>query len=242
MRFSVIFFIFILASCSNGTVQKGAVDPYTSSGFALIYNENDYKDKIISGKLNDFELEVGHSKIKKNSIVKITNPENKKSLELKVSKNIKYPDFFKIIISKKVGMELGLSEDIPFVDIEERIKNKSFVAKKAVTFSEEQKVSDKAPVTKVKINDISEKKETKTKKVKKFTIIVGEFYSEDSAKNLRDTLEHKYVKKGALKVKKVAKNNFRLSAGPYSSINTLKKRYFELNKYGFEDLDIKQND
>jgi len=51
-----------------------------------------------------------------------------------------------------------------------------------------------------------------------------------------------YVKKGALKVKKVAKNNFRLSAGPYSSINTLKKRYFELNKYGFEDLDIKQND
>ena len=51
-----------------------------------------------------------------------------------------------------------------------------------------------------------------------------------------------YVKKGALKVKKMAKNKFSLSAGPYASINTLKKRYFELNKYGFEDLDIIQND
>ena len=73
-------------------------------------------------------------------------------------------------------------------------------------------------------------------------IVVGDFYSKESANNLIDTLEHKYVKKGSLKVKMVAKNKFRLSAGPYSSINTLKKRYFELNKYGFDDLDIEQND
>ena len=51
-----------------------------------------------------------------------------------------------------------------------------------------------------------------------------------------------YVKKGALKVKKMGKNKFQLFVGPYTSINTLKKRYFELNKYGFDDLDIKQND
>ena len=43
-------------------------------------------------------------------------------------------------------------------------------------------------------------------------------------------------------IEKLAKNKYRLFAGPYSSINTLKNRYFELNKYGFEDLDIKQND
>jgi len=247
MKFSSIFLILILASCSTGTLQKSMVEPYSSTGFALVYNEEDYNNKIISGKLNNSELEIGHSKIKKNSIVKITNPENKKSLELKVSKNIKYPDFYKIIISKKVKEELKLSENVPFVDIQERFENKSFVAKKAVTFSEEKQVSNKVPVTKVKIDNISTKKESaekerKTKKNKKFTIIVGEFYSEESAKNLRDTLERKHVKKGTLKVKKVAKNKFRLSAGPYSSINTLKKRYFELNKYGFEDLDVKQND
>tara|TARA_B100000029_G_scaffold221505_1_gene219187 strand:+ start:410 stop:1138 length:729 start_codon:yes stop_codon:yes gene_type:complete len=242
MKFSLFFFILLLTSCSGGTLNKSTIDPYSSSGFALIYNEEDYKEKIISAKLKDAELEIAHSFIKKNSIVKITNPDNKKSLELKVSKKIKYPNFFKIIITKKVAEELDLNTDSPFVDIQERVKNKSFVAKKAVTFSEEQKVSNKAPVTEVKIDNISTKKQTGTKKIKKFTIIVGEFYSEESATNLKDTLEHKYVKKGALKVKKLAKNKFTLSAGPYSSINTLKKRYFELNKYGFEDLDIEQND
>ena len=242
MRFSIVFFILILASCSNGTLQKNTIDPHTSSGFALIYNEEDYNQKIISAKLKNSELEIAHRTIKKNSILKITNPENKKFVELKVSKKIKYPSFFKIIITEKVAEELGLSKNIPFVDIQEKFKNKSFIAKKAVTFSEEKKVSDKAPVTKVKINNISTTKEVKTKKTKKFSIIVGDFYSKESAENLIDTLEHKYVKKGSLKVKRVSKNKFRLSAGPYSSINTLKKRYFELNKYGFEDLDIKQND
>ncbi len=242
MRFSIIFFIFILTSCSSGTLQKNKIDPYTSSGFALIYNEKDYENKIISSKLKELELEIAHNIIKKNSIVKITNPENKKSLELKVSKKVKYPNFFKIVITEKVAEKLALKKDMPFVDIQERVKNKSFVAKKAVTFSEEQKVSDKAPVTEVKINNISTEKETKRKKSKKFSIIVGDFYSKESVQNLIDTLEHKYVKKGSLRVEKVTKNKFRLSSGPYSSINTLKKRYFELNKYGFDDLDIKLHD
>jgi len=242
MRFSIIFFILILASCSNGTLQKSTIDPYSSSGFALIYNEEDYNKKIISAKLKNSELEIGHRTIKKNSIVKITNPQNKKSLELKVSKKTKHPSFFKIVITEKVAEKLALNKNTPFVDIQEKIKNKSFIAKKAVTFSEEKKVSDKAPVTKVKIDNISKTKEMKAKKIKKFSIIVGDFYSKESAENLIDTLEHKYVKKGSLKVKKVSKNKFRLWAGPYSSINTLKKRYFELNKYGFDDLDIKQND
>ena len=42
--------------------------------------------------------------------------------------------------------------------------------------------------------------------------------------------------------KNLGKNRFELSSGPYRSINTLKNDYFALNKYGFEDLDIKQND
>ena len=242
MKYSFIFLIFILVSCSNGTLNKSKIDPYNSSGFALIYNEDDYKKKIISGKLKDSELQIAHKSVKKNSILKITNPENKKSVELKVSKKLIYPSFFNIIITKKVANQLDLNNDMPFVDIQEKIKNKSFIAKKAVTFSEEKKVSNKAPVTKVKIDNISTSKNNNIKKIKKFSIIVGDFYSKESAENLIVTLEHKYVKKGTLKVKKVSKNKFRLSAGPYSSINTLKKRYFELNRYGFEDLDIKQYD
>ena len=40
----------------------------------------------------------------------------------------------------------------------------------------------------------------------------------------------------------LGKNKYVLSSRPHSSINTLKKVYFELNKYGLEDLDIKEND
>ena len=50
------------------------------------------------------------------------------------------------------------------------------------------------------------------------------------------------IKKEVFKVKKLKKNKYQLTAGPYSSINTLKNDYFKLNKYGFDNLDIKQND
>ena len=39
---------------------------------------------------------------------------------------------------------------MPFVEVERRVKNRSFIAKKAVTYSEEQSVLTKAPVAKVK--------------------------------------------------------------------------------------------
>ena len=57
---------------------------------------------------------------------------------------------------------------------------------------------------------------------------------------LKDILEKNYVEKEALKVKKLGKNKFQLSAGPYTSINTLKNTYFQLNKYGFYNLDIEK--
>tara|TARA_B100000945_G_scaffold281450_1_gene249146 strand:- start:707 stop:1438 length:732 start_codon:yes stop_codon:yes gene_type:complete len=243
MKYSIILFILILTSCSNNvSIKKNKADPYSSSGFALIYNELDYNNKILSHKLNNFDLEIGHNKLKKNSIVKITNPDNNKSIELKITKKIKYPNFYKIVISKQVGQILELNKNMPFVSVEEKFKNKSFIAKKAVTFSEEKRVSNKAPVTMVKIDNISSQQQKEKKIIKKFSLIIGDFYSSESAENLRDTLEHKYVKKGSLRIEKLAKNKYRLFAGPYSSINTLKIRYFELNKYGFEDLDIKQND
>jgi len=246
MKYKIAFFLFFLASCSSGALQneKSTFTPYSSKGFVLIYNENDYKNKIISGKLNEEKMEIGHHKIRKNSIVVISNPENNKSITLKVSKRVKYHDFFKALITKKVSQKLELNPDFPFVDIQERAKNKSFVAKKAVTFSEEKKVLIKIPVDKVKINNISKKKNNvkNRKKTKKYSIIIGEFYSRDWANNLVELLVNEDIKKEVFKVKKLKKNKYQLTAGPYSSINTLKNDYFKLNKYGFENLDIKQND
>ena len=85
-------------------------------------------------------MKLAHNKYKKNTIIIITNPENKKSVQLLVSKKVNYPDFFKVLITKELSEKLNLNPDMPFVEIEKRIKNKSFIAKKAVTYSEEKNV------------------------------------------------------------------------------------------------------
>ncbi len=243
MKFNFFFFLLLLTSCaSTGQNNTGSFVPYSSKGFALIYEKNDFDNKVISKKLDNNKFQVGHRKLGKNKILILTNPENNKSIELKVSKKIKYPNFFNVVITKRVSEELDLNSEFPFLEVYERVKNKSFVAKKAEMFKEEKNVFDKAPVTKIKIDNISKTKNKKNKMGKKFSILIGEFYSKESANNLRDNLVDKYIKKELLKVRKLGKNRFELSAGPYFSINTLKNGYFALNKYGFEDLDIKQND
>ena len=47
------------------------------------------------------------------------------------------------------------------------------------------------------------------------------------------------IKKEVFKLKNL-KNNYQLLAGPYTSINALKNDYFKLNKYGFDNLDLKK--
>ena len=98
-----------------------------------------------------------------------------------------------VVITKKVSEELGLNSEFPFLEVRQRVKNKSFVAKKAEMFNEEKKVFDKAPVTKIKIDNISKAKNKKNKKQimsKKFSILIGEFYSKESANNLRNNLRY----------------------------------------------------
>ncbi len=245
MKYSIFIIIFIFViSCTNSSVQRNNQDyvPYKSSGFALIYNADLHKKEKFHKKISSNDLVAGHNTLKKNSIIKITNPENMRSIELLVSKKINYSPFYKVIISKNVATKLGLNEMMPFVDVTERKKNKSFVAKVATTHTEEKKVENKAPITKVKIDNISIDKKQNTKKDKKFSIIIGVFYSEISTNELKEILERGYVGKGSLLVKKLGKNKFLLSSKPYTSINTLKNVYFGLNKYGFDDLEIKQHD
>ena len=49
---------------------------------------------------------------------------------MKNIKRIKYPDFYKILITKPVAEELDLNISLPILEIFEIKKNKSFVAKK----------------------------------------------------------------------------------------------------------------
>ena len=244
MKFSYYFIIFFIFSC---TINNDSYDKTTTSnlskGFALIYNDTDYKNKLISSKLNSEKIQVAHNKYPRNTILLITNPANKKSVKLIVSKKIKYPDFYKVLITKKLSDKIGLNPEMPFVEIEKRIKNKSFIAKKAVTYSEEKNVLTKAPVTKVKINDISKIQSSSDKplNINKYSIIIGNFYEKKWANSLIEILVNENIEKGVFRVNKLGKNNYQLLTGPYTTINALKSDYFKLNKYGFDNLDIKKH-
>ena len=244
MKFSYLFIIFFIFSCTinNDTYDKISTSNL-SKGFALIYNDTDYKNKLISSKLNSEKIQVAHNKYPRNTILLITNPANKKSVKLIVSKRIKYPDFYKVLITKKLSDKIGLNPEMPFVEIEKRIKNKSFIAKKAVTYSEEKNVLTKAPVTKVKINDISKTQSSSDKALNtnKYSIIIGNFYEKKWANSLIEILVNENIEKGVFRVNKLGKNNYQLLTGPYTTINALKSDYFKLNKYGFDNLDIKKH-
>ena len=133
---------------------------------------------------------------------------------------------------------------MPLIEILELKKNKSFVAKKAKIFNEEKKISTNAPVTSVKISNISKnKKKNKNKAGNKIYIQIASFYSEDSAIYLKKRILSKIPNLDTKKLKIVRKSNKKINlfSGPYNSINSVKNDYTKLVDFGFEDLDITIN-
>ena len=239
--FTVLIFLY---SCADYKTSK--TDPedtkkyYSSSGFALIYEEDFYKKKVVNKKLNIDDLLVMHSFLKRNTPIKIINPSNSKVFETKIHKKGDYPKIFNIVITEKIASFLELEADNPFVEILEVKKNKTFIAKEGSIFDEEKNVADKAPVEKIKMNDLTINKDTKNeKKVEKnnFVLVVNDFYYIDSANNLKNELIKK-VNINNIYVKKINNNKYRLLIGPFKSFNALKTVYISLNNLGFESLNI----
>ena len=242
VNFILIFFIF---SCSPQLKNFNQDKPYSAKGFAYVYNDNDFQNKIISGKLNNEKLQISHQNLKRGALIKIINPKNNKSIIIKNIKLIKYPEFYKILITRPIINELELSVDLPILEILEIKKNKSFVAEKAVIFNEEKKISSNAPVTSVKISNISKDKKKKlTNKPNKIFIHVATFYSVNTA----NFLKQRIVKEVAdfdinkLKIEEISNKESRVISGPYTSVNLLKNDYIKLKSFGFEDLDIYTNE
>ena len=126
MKYKIIFFLIFLTSCSGGTVQnkKSTFTPYSSKGFALIYNENLSKIK----KLENRSLNIYHKSLKKRSIVKISNPENGKYLIAEVKSNkVRFSNFYNSILSLRIAKQLDLDFDEPYVEIILVSKNSTFV-------------------------------------------------------------------------------------------------------------------
>ena len=240
MKYSIFFLIFLTLSC-NANLNYNNKITYTAKGFAYIYNDNDYKNKIIKGKLNNEELQVSINALKTNSLIKIINTKTNDSIVLKNIKKIYYPDFYKILITKKVAEKLNIDKDLPLVEIIEIKKNKSFVAKKAKIFNEEKKISSNAPVASVKISNISKNKKKQTKNFNEdMYILIATFYAKETAEFLQKRIIKEMPKydKNKLKIKRIKNNVINLISGPYNTINLMKNDYIELKKFGFEELDI----
>ena len=51
MKFKIFIILFITVSCSPHYTKLDNRKPYNSKGFAYIYNNKDYEDKIIKKKI-----------------------------------------------------------------------------------------------------------------------------------------------------------------------------------------------
>lgn len=231
--------------CSSNFTQTKNKKPYNAQGFALIYDESEFKKKIINKRLNNNNIEVSHKDLKINALIKITNPKTKDSITVNNLKKTNYPDFYKILISEEVAKKLNLDKNLPLVEILELRKNKSFVAKKAKIFNEEKKISNNAPVDSVQISNISDTNSKKKGIIKeRMYILIAAFYSKDTAEFLKEriTKEIPNYDTNKLMLKKSKNNEINVISGPYNTINLMKNDYIQLKNFGFEDLNIILND
>ncbi len=246
MKFNLTLIIVLLFSCSaNNQNYKKSKKTFKSSGFALVYDKQDYDNNYVNIKLKNDRPLASHAWLKPGTLLRITNPDKNKSIVLENQRKSKYPSFYKILINEKAASKLEIEKLSPYVEVQEIKKNKSFVAKKAEMFSEEKKIDNKAPVTKVKIDNISKSKKTKiVKKTKKFDIIIAEFYSLNSANLLKKKLKNdlEIIDKKKIRVFIKEKNRYEVLSGPYKKLDELKEDFIKISNYGFEELDIKLYD
>ena len=244
MKFKYFYLIFFLFSCvedvklinrNNIQVKK----TFISKGFTLIYNDNLIKKKTIKKRIDDREYVILHSFLERNTYVKIFNPINSKTVIAKVKYKTNYPIIYNSVITNRIAEELELNYEDPYVEIIEIRKNDTFIAKKAKTFDEEKNVANKAPVTDININVISNEPENTEIRSKKneYIINIGEYYYLDSAKIVKNRLINE-ANLTNVKIKKISENKFRVYVGSYSLFNAMKDPYFAISKLGFEHLDV----
>ena len=234
--------ISLITSCAEYKTNKKSFEIekklFSSSGFALVYDESLYNEGIVNKRINKDGLIVFHSFLKKNTPIKIINPANSKVISTKIYSKAKYPDIFIIIINREIAEILDLDLENPYIEVFQIKKNKTFIAKEGKIFDEEKKVANNAPVEKIEIDDLSKIKTTsKTKKKHQYILLISDFYYLDSAENLKSKLT-KETKLDGFLIKKINNKKYRLYIGPFKNFNSLKSTYISLNKLGFDELTI----
>jgi len=247
MRYKIIilFILLFLTSCVNqpiidesSSIKKTSF--FSNKGFALVYNDELFKEKIIKGKIQERSLFIFQKNLKKDTPVKITNLHNSKYILAKVGKKTKYPNFYNSVISKRISDELELDELDPYIEIKEIIHGSSFIAKKAEMHEEEKKVAQKAPVDQIQIKDLGNtvQKDTKIKKKKfNYAIKIADFYFEKSAKEMVSRISSE-AGIDKISIEKLSNTKFRVFVGPYTNLNSLKKSFNAINVLEFDSIEI----
>jgi len=260
MNYKFIFFIFFLFlySCKNQStiIKHTKIDNqssiikytkyfefYSNKGFALVYNDNLLKNKIVNKKIDERSLIVFNNNLKEDTPVKITNLLNGKYLVSKIGNKLKYPTFYNSVISDRIANDLNIDLSEPYVQIQTLNSNNSFIANKAITFDEEKNVANKAPVENVSIISIGHSKElnkkNNDKKINNFNYIIkfADLFFEDSAVMLKNRLLDEFNINN-VNIKKLSKNNYRIYKGPFNSLESIKKEFIDINNLDFENIEI----
>jgi len=245
----VLCCLVILNNCTATTLTKNKTsvsldNPFINKGFSLIYNDDHYNNKIISNKIDERSLVIFQKNLKKDTIVKITNILNSKSIIGTVGSNADYPSFNNAVVSIRIADEINLNENEPYVEILEVLQDSVFVAKRAKTFEEEKNVASKAPVNNINISDLNIKViNTKNKISKKFSyeIKIADFYFNDTASLLIDRISKETMIKD-VKIKKIDEKKYRVYVGPFYNINSLQKSFNDISILEFENIEIIKND
>jgi hypothetical protein len=209
-RILLIFFFFIV-SCSN------KYQVYEKTGFAGTSKNN----KIISH-------------LQKDSLIKITNKNNKISKVYKVDEQLKSTDPRIIYLPEIVYDEIRLNREFPLVLVQSMRENKSFIAKKAKTFDEEKKINKKVKIETIEVLKIDNQKVV----TKKIFLDFGPFYYKTYSETLFRLLSLN-IKNKKLIYKDYAPKNHIISIGPLKNLTEYDNIYLKLGKIGLIGFNIR---
>ena len=245
----LIIFTFFITGCNQHSERDKIVDidlsqKYKNSGFTLVYNNLLKQNNKISKKIDNRSLLIFHKNLKKNSFVKITNPNNNKSIIAEVASNdVNFSEFYNSVITLRIAEELSLNLKEPYINLVLISQNSTFIAKKAKTFVEEKNVAEKAPVDDITIDnlgDLNKEKIIIKDTIFSYSIKVADFYYKDSAYNMINRIKNK-TNLNNPKIKKLTKTKYRVLLGPYNDIKKLEESFNEIKLLNFENLEILKN-
>ena len=248
-NFLYITFFILLTNCTTGILNKDKVkekivNGYSNKGFALVYSEELYEQKIISKKIDKRSFIIFQKNLKINTQVKIVNIINGKSIIATVGSDSIYPSFNNAVLSIRVAQELDININQPYIEIFEILENSIFIVQKAKTYDEERSVAIKAPVNNISINDlnVTKKKKNKSPDLKfSYTIKIADFYFEKSALMMLNRIKVESTIKNS-KIKKFSDKKYRVYLGPFNDINSLQNSYNDISILQFENIEIIKND